>query len=88
MEKMTKPNSSSLTVVVEPDLDEKSDVLPPSPSRFKVSVELPAGVSPAVDEKKLLRKIDLHVMPWLCLLYFFNILDRAAIGAASCTSVG
>ncbi|KAH8120224.1 MFS general substrate transporter [Phellopilus nigrolimitatus] len=35
-----------------------------------------------VDEKKLLRKIDLYIIPWLALLYLLNFLDRANIGNA------
>ncbi|KAH7885894.1 major facilitator superfamily domain-containing protein [Phlebopus sp. FC_14] len=35
-----------------------------------------------VDESRLLRKIDLRIVPWLGLLYFLNFLDRGAIGNA------
>jgi hypothetical protein len=35
-----------------------------------------------VDEKRLLRKIDIRVVPWLGLLYFLNFLDRGSIGNA------
>ncbi|KII93819.1 hypothetical protein PLICRDRAFT_101571 [Plicaturopsis crispa FD-325 SS-3] len=35
-----------------------------------------------VDERKLLRKIDIHVIPWLALLYLLNFLDRGSIGNA------
>lgn len=35
-----------------------------------------------VDEKRLLRKIDIRVIPWLGLLYFLNFLDRGSIGNA------
>lgn len=35
-----------------------------------------------VDERKLLRKIDWHVVPWLALLYLLNFLDRGNIGNA------
>ncbi|KAG6851216.1 hypothetical protein H0H93_015226 [Arthromyces matolae] len=36
----------------------------------------------SVDERKLLRKIDLRVIPWLALLYLLNFLDRGSIGNA------
>lgn len=36
----------------------------------------------SVDEKALLRKIDLHLIPWLALLYLLNFLDRSNIGNA------
>jgi hypothetical protein len=29
-----------------------------------------------VDRKSLMRRIDLHVIPWLALLYLLNFLDR------------
>jgi hypothetical protein len=35
-----------------------------------------------VDERKLLRKIDLYLIPWLSLLYLLSFLDRTSIGNA------
>jgi len=35
-----------------------------------------------VDERKLMRKIDICVVPWLAVLYFLNFLDRGSIGNA------
>ncbi|THV07658.1 MFS general substrate transporter [Dendrothele bispora CBS 962.96] len=35
-----------------------------------------------VDGKKLMRRIDIHVIPWLAILYFLNFLDRGSIGNA------
>lgn len=35
-----------------------------------------------IDEKKLMRKIDLRVVPWLSVLYLLSFLDRSAIGNA------
>ncbi|KAH7917775.1 MFS general substrate transporter [Leucogyrophana mollusca] len=35
-----------------------------------------------VDERKLIRRIDIRVVPWLGLLYLLNFLDRGAIGNA------
>ena len=35
-----------------------------------------------VDERKLMRKIDWHVVPWLAVLYLLNFLDRGNIGNA------
>lgn len=35
-----------------------------------------------IDERKLLWKIDYHVVPWLALLYLLNFLDRGSIGNA------
>ena len=36
----------------------------------------------SVDEKKLMRRIDWHVVPWLALLYLLNFLDRGSVGNA------
>jgi hypothetical protein len=35
-----------------------------------------------VDEQKLMRKVDIHVIPWLTLVYLLNFLDRGSIGNA------
>jgi hypothetical protein len=35
------------------------------------------------DEKKLVRRLDLHIMPLFCLFYFADFLDRANIGNAT-----
>lgn len=36
----------------------------------------------SIDEKKLNRKIDLKIVPWLTFLYLLSFLDRSAIGNA------
>jgi len=35
-----------------------------------------------IDEKKVLRKMDLHILPMLALLYLLSFLDRGNIGNA------
>lgn len=40
------------------------------------------GKSYDVDEKAVLRKIDMHIIPWLALLYLLSFLDRGSIGNA------
>ena len=35
-----------------------------------------------IDERRLIRKIDIFVIPWLALLYLLNFLDRSNIGNA------
>jgi hypothetical protein len=45
----------------------------------------PVVVDPAqynVDDKKLMRKIDFRLIPWLSVLYLLSFLDRSAIGNA------
>lgn len=39
-----------------------------------------------IDERKLLWKIDLHVVPWLAVLYLLNFLDRGSIGNAKAST--
>ncbi|KAI7086206.1 hypothetical protein KC352_g40843, partial [Hortaea werneckii] len=44
-----------------------------------------AGKSPeerAAIDRKLMRKVDLWLIPWLCLLYLLSFLDRSNIGNA------
>ena len=38
--------------------------------------------SNALAEKKLLRKLDLHLLPWVCVAYLVNYLDRSNLGNA------
>ncbi|KAF8167777.1 major facilitator superfamily domain-containing protein [Crassisporium funariophilum] len=62
-----------------------SDDCKPHGSRSHLSKEVDEklhGGTPIVNEKKLLRKIDLHVIPWLALLYLLSFLDRGSIGNA------
>ena len=35
-----------------------------------------------VDERKLIRKLDLYLVPWLSFLYLLSFLDRTSIGNA------
>ncbi|KAJ3558531.1 hypothetical protein NM688_g873 [Phlebia brevispora] len=53
-----------------------------SASKEVVASVSEATVEAAVDERKLLRRIDWHVVPWLALLYLLNFLDRGNIGNA------
>lgn len=34
------------------------------------------------DDRKLVRKIDLYVLPWLCITYALSLIDRTNIAAA------
>jgi hypothetical protein len=35
------------------------------------------------NERKLMFRIDCHVIPWLALLYLLNFLDRGSVGNAN-----
>jgi hypothetical protein len=35
-----------------------------------------------VDEKKLIRKLDFRIVPWMSLLYLLSFMDRGSIGNA------
>ena len=56
--------------------------------RVESITELPdpdAGKTPeerAAIDKALMRKVDLWLIPWLCLLYLLSFLDRTNIGNA------
>ena len=41
-----------------------------------------ASAHDGVDERALLRKMDLQFIPWLSFLYFLSFLDRTSIGNA------
>jgi hypothetical protein len=36
----------------------------------------------SIDEKALLRKLDLNLVPWVTFLFVFSFLDRSSIGNA------
>lgn len=44
--------------------------------------DLDKAAAAAVEEKKLMRKIDWALIPWLSVLYLLSFLDRSAIGNA------
>lgn len=48
------------------------------------------GARPEMDletNKRLQRKIDLHIMPLLCIVYFLQYIDKMAISYASVTGI-
>ncbi|KAH9019978.1 MFS general substrate transporter [Lactarius pseudohatsudake] len=49
----------------------------PDPNIYRPDVDISA-----VDPRKLKRKIDFRLVPWLALLYLMNFLDRGSIGNA------
>lgn len=40
-----------------------------------------------IDERRVLRKIDWHVVPWLAVLYLLSFLDRGSIGNARVSGI-
>lgn len=53
-------------------------------------LEETGGLRQPVDpeaSKKLLRKIDLHIMPLICIVYFLQYIDKTAISYASVTGI-
>lgn len=49
---------------------------------YVLPVENSDGQEPSVDGKKLMRKIDWAIIPWISLLYLLSFLDRTSIGNA------
>ena len=45
--------------------------------------DMPVQCPPHTTERKLLARIDLHVVPFLCIMYLLAFLDRVNIGNAS-----
>lgn len=48
------------------------------------------GVRRPIDaetNKRLLRKIDLHIMPLICIVYFLQYIDKTSISYASVTGI-
>ncbi|KAI9252187.1 major facilitator superfamily domain-containing protein [Helicostylum pulchrum] len=80
-------NSSERTAVDEKDLGvQKYDNKPCLDSGFSmVSLKDTTEVFyiDEAAEKKLVRKLDLHILPLFCLFYFADYLDRANIGNAT-----
>ena len=51
------------------------------------NVYCPEVDTSGIDERKLMRRIDWHVVPWLAVLYLLNFLDRGSIGNARVRTV-
>ncbi|RSL49519.1 hypothetical protein CEP54_012380 [Fusarium duplospermum] len=43
---------------------------------------LDQGVIDPTEDKRLVRRIDLHVLPWICITYALSLIDRTNIAAA------
>lgn len=65
----------------------------PKGSNADAALELIDGTGSlglAVDaetNKRLLRKIDLHILPLICIIYFLQYIDKTAISYASVTGL-
>lgn len=64
------------------DTEKSSDVVVHSDESRKADE---AELINNIDEKRLLRKIDFTLIPWLSLLYLLCFLDRVGIGNARVT---
>ncbi|CAE6484541.1 unnamed protein product [Rhizoctonia solani] len=68
------------------------DITKSQPSHIESSPELVSTYhadvdTSGIDEKKLMRKIDMRLIPWLSLLYLLSFLDRTSIGNAKLYSL-
>ena len=70
---MTPKDASSKPVFSSPTVEEYE---------FESTEEETDFYIDPVAEKKLLRKLDWKLIPWLCLLYLISFLDRTNIGNA------
>ncbi|KAF5094346.1 hypothetical protein DV451_005035 [Geotrichum candidum] len=73
----TKPETSVNYLEVK---DTSVDV---TDEKIDISKLTASEMYPDVDEKKLLRKMDLHIVPTLAVLYLLSFLDRGNIGNAN-----
>merc|ERR1712029_891455 len=67
------------------DLDAEKAHATEHAERLSELADPDAGKSPeerAAIDRKLMRKVDLWLIPWLCLLYLLSFLDRSNIGNA------
>lgn len=56
--------------------------LPQGDSASVTSYPAPAGSITPEAEARLLRKLDWHLLPWICIGYLINYLDRVNLGNA------
>lgn len=75
---MTNSSKNSLTGEAETQVERvesstDTSLTKEDPSEFDFS---------SIDEKKLLRKLDWVLVPWLSFLYLLSFLDRTSIGNA------
>jgi hypothetical protein len=68
---------SSSSKVEELVTVQTENVPPPTTSPYRPEVD-----TSAVDPRKLKRKINFRLLPWLVLLFLLNYLDRGSIGNA------
>ena len=75
-EEIKRETGSSTPTSNEKDATVLADTSPASPS---INGD---NAIDGIDDKKLVRKIDLVLIPWLSLLYLIAFLDRSSIGNA------
>ncbi|KAF2184415.1 MFS general substrate transporter [Zopfia rhizophila CBS 207.26] len=68
-----------------PKSDESQEVEDPAPPRYEGTYDedLHVQCPPHTTEKRLVYRIDLHVIPWLCIMYLLAFLDRVNIANAN-----
>jgi hypothetical protein len=64
---------------------EQHKPLDASVSDDKADADTEDGHAFAIEEKRLLRRIDFRLIPWLSVLYLFSFLDRTSIGQVART---
>ncbi|KAF7308925.1 High-affinity nicotinic acid transporter [Mycena kentingensis (nom. inval.)] len=69
--------SDNEKATVSPTTSVDNSTAAPAPAVYHAEVD-----TEGVDERKLMRKIDLALIPWLSFLYLLSFLDRTSIGNA------
>jgi hypothetical protein len=79
----TRPSDLDITTLATMDGSTTKDHLPDE--KLEVINDTHGTNIDAVAEKKLLRKLDIRVLPPLFVLFLLAFLDRTNIGKQSCT---
>lgn len=64
-----------------PSLDKEEKTLAEIHEKQIFNVDIDTS---GVDERKLIRKLDMALIPWLSFLYLLSFLDRTSIGKSVC----
>lgn len=81
--KATQPATGDLTPAL-PNAHEKKghDSVSPSDSRVEYAIDQPVAVVDEATEKKLMRKLDMRLIPMVMWMYLMSFMDRVSIGNA------
>jgi len=83
MERLSASSDPKTSTTAESKVNEKAEAtneLNVMTKKGKYDIYNPGVDTSGVDERKIMRKVDLALIPWLSLLYLLSFLDRTSIG--------